>query len=70
MTEAKDFRVSGLVNKPTTKIPFAIKLRALKPEDAIEKIYTDLGSRHKARRFEIKIAKVEELKPGKEAEAA
>jgi len=34
----------------------------MKEQDAIERLYADLGSRHKARRLEIKLKKIEELK--------
>jgi ribosomal protein L20A (L18A) len=43
------------------RIPFRITLRALKPEDAVQKVYADLGSRHKARQSDIIIQKVEEV---------
>lgn len=64
MSEVKTYRITGEVKKPRTTIPFSVKMRATKKEDAIEKIYTDMGSRHKARRLEIKLTKVEELKTG------
>ena len=62
MTEVKTFRMTGEVKKPRTTIPFALELRATKREDAIERVYTEMGSRHKARRLEIKLEKIEELK--------
>jgi len=37
-------------------------IKATRDRDAIERVYTDLGSRHKARRLEIKVKKIEELK--------
>ena len=64
MTEVKTFRITGEVKKPRTTIPFSLKMRATKEQEAIEKIYTDMGSRHKARRLEIKLKKIEELKTG------
>jgi ribosomal protein L20A (L18A) len=39
-----------------------VELRATKEQDAIDRVYTDMGSRHKARRLEIKLEKIEELK--------
>ena len=36
-------------------------MRALKPEHALEKVYSDLGSRHKLKRYHIKIEKIEEI---------
>jgi len=62
LTEVKTFRMTGEVKKPRTTIPFALELRATKREDAIERVYTEMGSRHKARRLEIKLEKIEELK--------
>jgi len=64
LTEVKTFRITGEVKKPRTTIPFSLKMRATKEQEAIEKIYTDMGSRHKARRLEIKLKKIEELKTG------
>lgn len=62
MAEVKTFRITGEVKKPRTMIPFAIELRATKEQEAIERVYTEMGSRHKARRLEIKLEKIEELK--------
>jgi large subunit ribosomal protein LX len=62
LAEVKTFRITGEVKKPRTTIPFAVELRATKEQDAIDRIYTDMGSRHKARRLEIKLKKIEELK--------
>jgi len=64
LTEVKTFRITGEVKKPRTTIPFSLEIRATKEQEAIEKIYTDMGSRHKARRLEIKLKKIEELKTG------
>jgi large subunit ribosomal protein LX len=64
VTEVRTFRITGEVKKPRTTIPFSIEMRATKEQEAIEKIYTDMGSRHKARRLEIKLKKIEELKTG------
>jgi len=36
-------------------------VRALKPEHAIEKVYSDLGSRHKLKRYHIRIENIEEV---------
>jgi large subunit ribosomal protein LX len=43
-------------------MPFSSEIRAMKDQDAIERIYTDMGSRHKAKRREIKLTHIEELK--------
>jgi len=63
LSEVKTFKATGEVKKPRGSIPFSIEIRATKEQDAIERLYADLGSRHKARRLEIRLEKVEELKP-------
>jgi large subunit ribosomal protein LX len=35
----------------------------LKPEDAVEKVYMLLGSKHRVKRFQMRIFKVEEIAP-------
>ena len=62
MAEVKTFRITGEVKKPRTMIPFALELKATKEQEAIERVYAEMGSRHKARRLEIKLEKIEELK--------
>ena len=63
MSEVKTFRVSGKIAKPNLNTSFQKEVRALKPDDAKEVIYTELGSRHRVKRFQIKIVTVEEVKP-------
>ena len=60
MGELKTFIISGEIRKRLTKIPFIKEINEIKKENAIEKLYTVLGSRHKAKRFEIKILSLEE----------
>jgi len=36
----------------------------MKPEEAVERVYMEMGSKHRAKRFQIKIVKVEEVSPG------
>jgi large subunit ribosomal protein LX len=55
------FRVSGRITKPNFKTNFSKELKALKPEDAVEEVYKTLGSKHKVKRFYIKVEKVEEV---------
>lgn len=57
----KVFRVVGEIQKTNLKTPFRKEVLAVKPEHAVEKIYTELGSRHRVKRFHIKISKVEEV---------
>jgi large subunit ribosomal protein LX len=63
MSEVKVFRVTGEIRKPNFQTDFRKEVRALKPEEAVERIYMELGSKHKAKRFQIKIIKVEEVNP-------
>ncbi|HML02631.1 MAG TPA: 50S ribosomal protein L18Ae [Candidatus Bathyarchaeia archaeon] len=63
MSDVKVFRVSGQIAKPNWKTNFEKEVRALKPEDAVETVYTDIGSRHRAKRFQIRIRTIEEIKP-------
>ncbi|MBX5326775.1 MAG: 50S ribosomal protein L18Ae [Candidatus Bathyarchaeia archaeon] len=63
MSEVKIFRVSGRIAKPNWKTNFEKELRAVKPEDAVETVYKEMGSKHRAKRFEIKIDSVVEIKP-------
>jgi len=61
MSEIKVFRVVGKIAKPNFKTDFKKEIRALKPEEAVERIYKEIGSKHRAKRFQIKILKVEEI---------
>jgi large subunit ribosomal protein LX len=63
MCEVKVFRVTGEIRKPNLKTHFRKEVIAVKPEHAIEKVYTELGSKHRVKRFHIKISHVEELSP-------
>jgi large subunit ribosomal protein LX len=61
MSEVKIFRVTGEINKPNFKTNFKKEIRSLKKEDAVDRVYKEIGSKHKAKRFEIKILKVEQI---------
>ncbi len=61
--KVKVFRVSGEINKPNYQTSFRKEVRAFKPEHAVEEVYKQLGSRHRAKRFQIKIVGVEEVNP-------
>ncbi|MFC1486664.1 50S ribosomal protein L18Ae [Thermoproteota archaeon] len=63
MSEVKVFRVIGKIRKPNFRTEFRKEVRALKPEDAVEKVYMLLGSKHRVKRFQMKISKVEEIAP-------
>jgi large subunit ribosomal protein LX len=59
----KVFRVTGEIRKPNLKTSFKKEVIALKPEHAVEKVYTELGSKHRVKRFHIKILSVDEVQP-------
>jgi large subunit ribosomal protein LX len=59
----KVFRVTGEINKPNLQTSFAKEVVAAKPEHAVEKVYAEIGSQHRVKRFHIKISGVEEISP-------
>lgn len=59
----KVYRLKGVFGQKGEKQVFAIDVRATKPENAQERAYTDIGSKHKCKRAQIKIDSVEEIKP-------
>lgn len=59
----KVFRVTGEINKPNLKTSFAKEVVVGKPEHAVEKVYAEIGSQHRVKRFQIKILNVEEVPP-------
>ena len=61
MSEVKVYRVSGKISKPNLKTEFSKEIRAIKPEDAVEQVYTLIGSKHRVKRFQMSISKVEEI---------
>jgi len=67
MVNVKIYRVEGQMLISHDKFPriqkFVKDVRAVKPEDAIEIVYSELGSRHKVKRKHIKIFKVHEIPP-------
>jgi large subunit ribosomal protein LX len=62
MGEVKTFRITGEIKKQTGNIKFSKELNGLGKDQAVDTLYSQLGSKHKAKRFEITIAKVEEVK--------
>lgn len=61
MSEIKTYMVIGRIAKPNFKTTFRKEVKALKPEHAIEEIYKLIGSKHRVKRFHIKIMKIEEI---------
>ena len=61
MNNLKVFKVTGEIYKPNLKTPFVRELLADKPEHAAEKIYAEIGSRHRVKRHHMKVLSVEEI---------
>ncbi len=65
MSEVKLYRITGDLRKRGENLHFTKQIRALKKEHALQSLYADMGSRHKARKFMITIKTVEEItEPG------
>ena len=67
MSEVKVFQIKGDLRKKGENLPFHKEIRAVKKEDALQHLYAEMGSKHKARRFEIIIRSIEEAPSGSEA---
>lgn len=63
MNEMTVFRVIGDIKKPGFVTSFRKEVIALKREHAIERVYAEMGSRHRVKRFHIDIRSVEEVVP-------
>lgn len=61
----KEFRIRGEIIKEKFFEPLTFNkvVAASKKEHALEKIYSEMGSRHRAKRFQITIHSIEEEKP-------
>ena len=59
----KVFKVTGEILKPNLKTPFAKEIVADKAEHATEKVYAELGSKHRVKRHHIRIDSVDEIPP-------
>jgi large subunit ribosomal protein LX len=57
----KAFKVTGQINKPRLSTPFVKELLADKSEHAVEKVYAEIGSRHRVKRTHIKIISSTEI---------
>ncbi|MGC9152585.1 MAG: 50S ribosomal protein L18Ae [Vulcanisaeta sp.] len=55
------YRVTGHMRIGRQWQKFSIDVLATKPSEAIEKVYSDLGSRHKLKRSFIRIESVKEV---------
>ncbi len=61
--DVKTFRVDGMIHRSGFSMAFSKEVRALRAEDAVERVYTDLGSQHRAKRINIKISSITEVSP-------
>jgi len=61
LMSVKTYEISGRMKIKNRWNKFSMTIRALKPEHAIEKVFSLLGSRHKLKRFDIEIEEVREL---------
>ena len=59
----KVFKVTGKIYKPNLTTDFTREMVADKAEHAEEKVYAEIGSRHRVKRCHMKVVKVEEIKP-------
>lgn len=61
----KIFRVKGEIMKKHFFEPLTFNklVSAAKEKHAVEKIYSEMGSRHRAKRYQISIQSVEEEQP-------
>jgi large subunit ribosomal protein LX len=57
----KAFKVTGEIFKPNLQTPFVRELLADKSEHAVEKVYAEIGSRHRVKRHHIKIISSKEI---------
>jgi len=57
----KVFKVTGEINKPRLATSFIKEILADKSEHAVEKVYAEIGSKHRVKRHHIKIISSEEI---------
>jgi large subunit ribosomal protein LX len=63
MTGAKIFRVRGWFKQGVYRQRFTRELLALSKEQVLERVYSDIGSKHKIKRNLIHLEEVVEIKP-------
>ena len=59
----KVFKVTGKIYKPNLATEFVKERIADKPEHAEERVYAEIGSRHRVKRCHMKVTSVEEIQP-------
>ena len=57
----KAFKVTGEINKPRLATSFVKEILADKSEHAVEKVYAEIGSKHRVKRCHIKIISSKEI---------
>ena len=60
---SKLFRIKGEINKAHFFEPMMFNklVAAVNQEHAMEQVYAELGSKHRAKRFQIKVHSIEQL---------
>lgn len=59
----KVFRIKGYFSKNRNKLEFNKELVSKSKDRALEKLYSELGSKHAVKRNLIEISDIEEIKP-------
>lgn len=59
----KIFRIKGWFKKKREKIEFIKEVPSKSKDRALERLYSELGSKHAVKRNLIKISEIEEIKP-------
>ncbi|MCS7098813.1 MAG: 50S ribosomal protein L18Ae [Sulfolobales archaeon] len=63
--DVKIYRITGLALISPGRLrrwqKFSVEVRAVRKEDAVERVLSELGSRHKLKRSHVKILSVEEI---------
>jgi large subunit ribosomal protein LX len=63
----KVFKVEGEIKDPKLSLKFEKEVMALSDKLASEKVYSDIGSRHRIKRYSVRILSVKAIDP-KDAE--
>lgn len=61
--DPKVYRVKGRFKMGGRRQPFTMELVSTRPESAREKVYSDIGSKHKVKRDKIWIDSIDEIQP-------
>lgn len=61
--KVKVYLIKGVFERNGKREEFRKEYRAVKKEDALELVYSEIGSKHRVKRNKIWIESVEEIKP-------